>query len=63
MNVLFSFFSDYYFLYSGSVSGASSSSVSLEREKFTGEDKERQNIIKEGPLHCKITEIDGKVGL
>lgn len=52
-----------YFFCSGSVSGGSSSSVSLEREKFVGEDKERQSIIKEGPLHCKITDIDGKVGV
>lgn len=35
--------------------------MSLEREKFVGEDKERHSVIKEGPLHCKITEIDGKV--
>lgn len=51
----------FYLLCSGSVSGGSSSSVSLEREKFSNEDKERHSIIKEGPLHCKITEIDGKV--
>ncbi|CAH1973615.1 unnamed protein product [Acanthoscelides obtectus] len=43
---------------------ASSSSVSLDREKSTGSpvplEKEKYNIIKEGVLNCKILEIDGK---
>ncbi|KRT85820.1 PDZ domain-containing protein, partial [Oryctes borbonicus] len=49
-------------LRSSSGSGASSSSVSLEKEKRPGSpsDKEKQSIVKEGHLHCKITEIDGK---
>lgn len=49
--------------YSGSVSGGSSSSVSLEREKISDSisEKDKFGVIKEGPLHCKITDIDGKV--
>ncbi|VEN51522.1 unnamed protein product, partial [Callosobruchus maculatus] len=43
---------------------ASSSSVSLDREKSTGSpvplEKEKYSIIKEGTLNCKILEIDGK---
>ncbi|XP_017769755.1 PREDICTED: rho GTPase-activating protein 21-like, partial [Nicrophorus vespilloides] len=49
---------------SGSLSGGSSSSVSLEREKITScvlpVEKEKAYFVKEGLLHCKITEIDGK---
>ncbi|XP_071049993.1 rho GTPase-activating protein 23 isoform X4 [Onthophagus taurus] len=47
----------------GSVSGGSSnSSVSLDREKRPSSpvEREKQNVIREGSLHCKITEIDGK---
>ncbi|XP_017780003.1 PREDICTED: rho GTPase-activating protein 21-like, partial [Nicrophorus vespilloides] len=48
----------------GSLSGGSSSSVSLEREKITScvlpVEKEKAYFVKEGLLHCKITEIDGK---
>nr|CAH7720282.1 unnamed protein product [Callosobruchus chinensis] len=43
---------------------ASSSSVSLDREKSTDSpiplEKEKYSIIKEGTLNCKILEIDGK---
>lgn len=45
------------------MSGGSSSSVSLEKEKRSSSplEREKQNIAKEGHLHCKITDIDGKV--
>ncbi|KAK5645164.1 hypothetical protein RI129_006464 [Pyrocoelia pectoralis] len=47
----------------GSLSGGSSSSVSLERDRSSMPssplEKERQ-VIKEGLLYCKIAEIDGK---
>ncbi|XP_031352150.1 uncharacterized protein LOC116177335 isoform X3 [Photinus pyralis] len=47
----------------GSLSGGSSSSVSLERDRSSIPssplEKERQ-VVKEGPLYCKIAEIDGK---
>lgn len=53
------------FYYSGSLSGGSSSSVSLEKEKTpstpSDKDKPCTIIIKEGILQCKITDIDGKV--
>lgn len=38
--------------------------MSLEREKGNDaipEKETKQNVVKEGSLHCKITEIDGKV--
>ncbi|XP_008198093.1 rho GTPase-activating protein 21 isoform X3 [Tribolium castaneum] len=46
----------------GSASGNSSSSASLDREKSNASplDKDKHPVIREGPLHCKITEIDGK---
>ncbi|KAK9712627.1 PDZ domain [Popillia japonica] len=49
-------------LRSSSGSGASSSSVSLEKEKRPGSptEREKQSVVKEGHLHCKITDIDGK---
>ncbi|XP_064210907.1 rho GTPase-activating protein 21-B isoform X7 [Tribolium castaneum] len=49
-------------LRSGSASGNSSSSASLDREKSNASplDKDKHPVIREGPLHCKITEIDGK---
>ncbi|XP_063921383.1 rho GTPase-activating protein 21 isoform X5 [Zophobas morio] len=45
-----------------SLGGSSSSSASLDREKANASplDKEKHAVIREGPLHCKITEIDGK---
>ncbi|XP_074036276.1 rho GTPase activating protein at 19D isoform X5 [Leptinotarsa decemlineata] len=43
---------------------ASSSSASLDREKASGSpvplDKDNYGIVREGILHCKILEIDGK---
>jgi hypothetical protein len=52
-------------LRSGSVSGNSSSSASLDREKANASplDKDKHAATKEGPLHCKITEFEGKVRL
>jgi hypothetical protein len=49
-------------LRSGSVSGNSSSSASLDREKANASplDKDKHAATKEGPLHCKITEFEGK---
>lgn len=46
---------------SGSASGNSSSSASLDHEKPTSSPLEKENIIREGSVHCKILEIDGKV--
>lgn len=43
---------------SGSASGGSSSSLSVEKERLTVPKSEDG---REGFLHCKITEIDGKV--
>jgi hypothetical protein len=47
------------------VSGNSSSSASLDREKANASplDKDKHAATKEGPLHCKITEFEGKVRL
>ncbi|KAJ8912112.1 hypothetical protein NQ315_005448, partial [Exocentrus adspersus] len=43
---------------------ASSSSASLDREKISSSpgslEKEKYNVVREGTLHCKILEIDGK---
>ncbi|XP_044755319.1 uncharacterized protein LOC123314236 isoform X2 [Coccinella septempunctata] len=46
----------------GSASENSSSSTSLERDKggFSPFDKERYALVREGPLNCKVTELDGK---
>ncbi|KAF2882336.1 hypothetical protein ILUMI_23835 [Ignelater luminosus] len=56
-------FEDAAYSLGSSVSGGSSSSISLEREKTSLPssplEKEKQ-VIKEGLLHCKIAEIDGK---
>ncbi|KAF5295367.1 hypothetical protein FQR65_LT01557 [Abscondita terminalis] len=56
-------FEDAAYSLGGSLSGGSSSSISLERDKTSMPssplDKERQ-VVKEGLLYCKIAEIDGK---
>lgn len=47
--------------FSGSASGNSSSSASLDREKVSSSPLEKENIVRKGLVHCKILEIDGKV--
>ncbi|KAL3269639.1 hypothetical protein HHI36_008702 [Cryptolaemus montrouzieri] len=50
-------------LRSGSVSDNSSSSTSLERDKGRSSspfEKDKYNVVREGVLNCKITELDGK---
>ncbi|XP_049823954.1 rho GTPase-activating protein 21-B isoform X5 [Aethina tumida] len=48
------------FSFGGSVSGNSSSSASLDREKAPESPSDKEAVIREGPVFCKISEIDGK---